>query len=248
MDIESALEEIGLSHNEASMYLALLKLGTAKASDIAKKNSSGRGGAYYILKILKQKGFITETIKSGVLYYNAVSADTIFQIIRDEQYKKENALKNIISDLKKLESTNLERPIVESYEGYEGFKTAFNRVLELPGKDIKCYLSSQMLEFMPYFHEQFRKRRVEKKIKIRTLTEKTPSLTNIKKLDKKELRQTKFLNEIFKGTNILYYIMDEEILIIRANTNEQFALRIKDKEVARLHSNIFELLWKNHSL
>jgi sugar-specific transcriptional regulator TrmB len=44
MEIESALESIGLTRQETVVYTTSLKLGTAKASIIAQKSGIQRGG------------------------------------------------------------------------------------------------------------------------------------------------------------------------------------------------------------
>ena len=55
MELEASLEKIGLSRNEATVYVNTLKLGTAKASDIAQKSKVKREASYYILKLLMEK-------------------------------------------------------------------------------------------------------------------------------------------------------------------------------------------------
>ena len=64
MDIEFNLEKVGLSKQEAKVYISSLKLGVAKASDIAQKANVKREASYYILRMLQEKGFVSEVIKS----------------------------------------------------------------------------------------------------------------------------------------------------------------------------------------
>lgn len=244
MNIESQLEQLDLSKQEAKIYLTTLKLGIAKASQIAQKANVQRGGAYYILKLLREKGFISEVIKSGVQYYSACTPEKILNIIEEERERKISVANSIIGDLKELEKTAIERPSIEIYEGYDGFKTIFSKLLEISNKELRCYLSANILEYLPHFHEQFRKRRVNKKIKIKTITQRTKSLEEIKKLDKQELRETRFNENILKNTEILQYVLDKGIIIIRANKKEQLAIYIKDESYAQLQMNIFDKNWK----
>ncbi|HLD82296.1 MAG TPA: helix-turn-helix domain-containing protein [Patescibacteria group bacterium] len=60
------LTQLGLSVKEASVYLACLDLGPAKASDIAKKARIIRDTAYFILSELKKKGLVKETSTTRV--------------------------------------------------------------------------------------------------------------------------------------------------------------------------------------
>lgn len=199
---------------------------------------------YYSLKLLKERGFIAEIIKSGVQYYKAVSPTRIPSLIKEEQEKKKEIIDAVLPQLQELESNTLETPNIEFYEGYEGFKTIFARLLEKPHKEFLCYLSSRPLEFLPHFHEQFRKRRKERKIKIRTLTEDTRTLREIKKLDKDELRETRFYPVLFKNNEAIQYILDDAVVVIKANKTEQIGMYIQDKNFANLQRSVFEELWK----
>ncbi|MDP4039663.1 MAG: helix-turn-helix domain-containing protein [Candidatus Pacearchaeota archaeon] len=244
MNIEGNLEELGLSRQEANIYVATLKLGVAKASQIAQKSGIMRGGVYYILKLLKEKGYVNEVIKSGVQYYGAVSPERILDIVEEERNRKKEIMKEIIGDLKEMQQSAIERPLMEIYEGYEGFKTIFSKLIEKPKQEFRCYMSADILNYLPHFHEQFRKRRSQQDIKIRTITERTPVIESIKKLDKKELRETRYNDVLLKNTHILYYILDDAVVIIRANKKEQMAIYIKDENLAQLQKNIFEKEWK----
>ena len=244
MDIEKSLEDVGLSRQEAKIYITVLKLGMPKASIIAQKTGMARGGVYYTLKLLKEKGFISEVIKSGVLYYSAATPDNLIVKLEEEKNKQMQHLADIVPQLKTLQNIALERPTIEFYEGYEGFKTVFTNLIDKPDQEFRCYLSSKVLDFLPHFHEQFRKRRTEKHIMIKTITERTKRLEDIKKLDKKELRETRFNDTLFKNNEMLYYILKDEIFIIKANKSEQHGIYIKDKDLAEFQKNIFDKLWK----
>ncbi len=248
MSVEASLEELNLSKQEASIYVTTLKLGTAKASQIAQKSGINRGGVYYILKLLKEKGFISEVVRSGVQYYSAVSPERIMDIIEEEKERKAEVITSIIGDLKEIQLTALERPTIEVYEGYDGFKTIFSKLLEQSNTQFRCYMSPSTLEYLPHFHEQFRKRRTEKGIKIRTITQRTKELVEIKKLDKKELRETRFNDKLLANTDILFYILEDAIVIIKSNKKEQMATYIKDVNLANLHKNIFDKEWKESSI
>lgn len=244
MVVEQDLEQIGLSKQEASIYLSTLKLGIAKASQIAQKSGIKRGGSYYTLKLLKEKGYISEVIKSGVQYYSAVSPERILDIIEEEKQRKKEIVQNMIPDLKEMQNIAIERPLIEIYEGYEGFKTIFSKLIEKPNQKFRCYMSAAILDYLPHFHEQFRKRRSGKKISITTITERTETLEEIKKFDKRELRETRFNDALLKDTNILYYILEDAVVIIRANKKEQLAIYLKDKNLAQLQKNIFDKEWR----
>ena len=247
MDLEYRLEGIGLSRQEALVYLASLKLGISKASVIAQKCNVGRGAVYYILKLLKEKGFVSEVNKSGVKFYSTIAPERIIEMIEDESEKKKTIIKEVLSELKNLEKSALNPPVIEVFEGVEGFKSLTSKLLEKPNQELRGYVSNKILEFMPHFHIQFRKRRTKRNIRIKAISERTPLLKEIKKLDKKELRRLRFNDNLFQGSDMLYYVLDDAVAIIKTNEKEQLGVYIKDKSLARLQKNIFDEIWKNSS-
>jgi sugar-specific transcriptional regulator TrmB len=244
MPVEGTLQKLGLSKQESEVYVAAVKLGVAKASEIAQKCTLGRSGVYYTLKLLQEKGFISEVIRSGVNYYSAASPKRLLEIIEEERQQKKELITSILPELHDLHTTSLARPQIEVYEGVEGFKTVFSKLLDKEDQELRCYLSASILKFMPQFHVQFRRRRKEHNIRIKTITERTPEMDEIRKVDKKELRTTRYNNGLLTGTSILQYILDDAVVIIKANKNEQIATYIREKEFAQLQRNLFEKHWQ----
>ena len=245
MDLEFYLEKIGLSKQEAKVYLSALKLGVAKASDIAQKAKIKREASYYILKLLEEKGFISEVIKSGVKYYNSIQPKRILEILEEEKQQKTNAIKEILPELDKMQKIAITRPKVEFYEGVEGFKTVVSILVQEKNQVIYCYVPEKILHFLPSFHPQFRRRRKEQNVKIKVITESTEFMHQIKEADKEELRETRFNDGIIQGRGSAFYILSDAILILKANEKEQLGIYIKEEGTARLQKEIFEKVWKD---
>lgn len=246
MEMQETLELAGFSKIEAKSYLDLLSLGQVKASQLAIKSKMNRGAVYYALQILKEKGFVSEVIKSGVRHYSAAPPEKLIELVEEQQQKKIALLSESLSDLKSIKPFNSQAPLIEIYEGYEGFKTIFNVVLEHGEKELLCLMSPKIIKYLPHFHEQFRKRRIAKHIKIRTITNKSKELEAIRKSDKSELRETRFSKEeLFTNSDVLLYIFIKGIITIRASSSRQIGVYIQDESIANFHKNIFETLWKN---
>ena len=62
---QDVLEEIGLSKNEAKIYLTLLRLGNVTATDIIKESGVHRSNVYDVLDSLVKKGCVAY-IQKGV--------------------------------------------------------------------------------------------------------------------------------------------------------------------------------------
>ena len=183
--MEDSLKTLGLSEQERKIYLACLRLGSAKASEIAAHAKIERQASYYTLKLLIKKGLVTETIKSGVQYFSVADPKTLFLRIEEENKMKRDAVKEIIKEQEKLKGIALPKARVEQYEGIEGFKTITREMLEIKDKEIYSYNPEKVIEFMPTFLEPYALKRKERKIKVKVNSERTTLLMKHKKESKK---------------------------------------------------------------
>jgi len=245
--MEESLKSLGLSEKEIKIYLACLKLGSAKASEIASYVKIERQASYYILKLLMKKGFISETIKSGVQYYGIADPKTLIEKIEEEKKTKEIAIKEIIKEQKKLKNIAIPKTRVSWYEGIEGFKTIIREMLEVEDKVLYSYNSEKVINFIPFFLESYALKRKDKQIKTKIISEATPFLKEEKKKEKKKLREIKFIDEIMKGKDYGLAIAKDKVIFVRVTEKEQIGIKIEDESFAELQKNIFNFLWEKTS-
>ncbi len=244
MDLTVNLERVGLSRQEALVYLSALKLGVAKASEIAQKSGIKREASYYVLKLLEERGFVNETIKSGVKYYGAVKPKRIIDIIEEEKQHKTETIKEILPELESLGTVSFDRPKIEFYEGVEGFKTAVSKVLDAKNKTVYAYVPEKPVRLFPTFHPQFRRRRRENNVFLKVIGEKSEFMEELRKTGRKELRRVRYNDSLIKNSDALLYILPDSILFLRLNEKEQFGIYIKDDGIANLQKKIFNTIWK----
>lgn len=245
--MENSLKSLGLSEKEIKIYLACLKLGSSKASEIASYAKIERQASYYILKLLMKKGFISETIKSGVQYYEVSNPKTLLRKIEEEKKTKEEAIKEIIDEQKKLKNVAIPKARVSWYEGVEGFKTILREMLEVEDKELYSYNPEKVIKFIPLFLESYALKRKEKKIKTKIISEETTFLKDEKKKEKEKLREIKFLDEIMKGKDYGLAIAKDKVIFVRVTEKEQIGIKIEDESFAELQKNIFNVLWEKAS-
>lgn len=240
--MEDALEKIGLSRQEAKVYLNTLKLGVAKASEIARKSNINREASYYILKLLQEKGFISEVIKSGVKYYNAINPKRILELLEEKNRQKKEALNEIMPQLESLQKIAITRPKIEVFEGMDGFKTIVGKIVEKHNSIIYAYVPEKTLHFLPTFHLQFRRRRRENKIHLKMITNNSKYMREFKRKDKEELRETKFF-DFMRFYDSAYFVLPKAIIVIKANEKEQIGIYIQEESTAKMQKKVFEQLW-----
>src|SRR5262245_42395848 len=120
------LERIGLNQKEASVYMALLELGTASVNPIANKARIKRPTTYLVLDQLQQKGIVSVVPRAKKALYTAESPD---KLISDLQ-KKEELLKRSMPSLLAMYNARKEKPQVQLFEGLEGVKLVYDKILE----------------------------------------------------------------------------------------------------------------------
>src|SRR3989338_3643963 len=121
------LKIIGLSENEARVYLALLELGSATAQEISRKSGIKRATPYVQLEALAELGLVTSFEKTAAnkkglpagkagaskTYFRAEDPEYLVKIIEREKKtagERERALGDVLPKLGKLYSSAGERP------------------------------------------------------------------------------------------------------------------------------------------
>src|SRR3989338_746382 len=105
MDTKEALQHFGLNEKQASIYLALLELGTASAPSISKKSGVKRPTTYVILQELRQKVLLTEMPKKSKTLYTAKSPEILL-----------------------LYNSKAEKPKVRVYQGEREINELYNEI------------------------------------------------------------------------------------------------------------------------
>jgi sugar-specific transcriptional regulator TrmB len=241
--MEEILKILGLTTQESKVYIACLKLGNAKVSEIAIKAGIERKAGYYTLELLMNRGMITETIKSGVKYYSPTDPKLLLSKVEEEKQIKQEAIKELLEKTKEFENIALKRPEVEQYEGAEGFKTILRELTTKTNTTIKGLVSDKITSFIPIFAMQFRRLRKENKVFLKAIAEKTPLMQEHKKKDKAELRELKFNDKFMKRKDYSLYITEDKVIFVRANEKEQIGIKIADPSFAELQNNLFDSLW-----
>jgi HTH-type transcriptional regulator, sugar sensing transcriptional regulator len=125
MDINKALEEIGLSEGEIKVYLALLKLGSVPVSRIKEETHLHRTTVYDFVEKLLNKGLVNYVLKGGIKHYKATTPNKLLEFVKE----KEEAIKEILPEIKRLSKHAQEEISVEVHKGKEGVKTLLNDMI-----------------------------------------------------------------------------------------------------------------------
>ncbi len=160
------IKQIGLSENEAEVYLIVLKLNEALAGDIAKQSKISRPHIYDNLNKLAEKGLITYVVKNNRKYFKAVEPTKLLDYLKE----KEENLTGILPELLELYKPLKEKLRIEIYEGPEGIKTILNDIIKTKKEIVAFGASDRIREYVPDFIiDRYLKEREKKKIIARQL-------------------------------------------------------------------------------
>jgi HTH-type transcriptional regulator, sugar sensing transcriptional regulator len=118
------LEKLGLTQKQASVYLALLELGTASVQSIAQKAGLKRPTTYLILDELQTKSLVTLVPQAKKALYTTESPD----VLMSDLYKKTELLKRFLPQLEALHNAKKEKPQVNFYSGKAAIAQVYDQV------------------------------------------------------------------------------------------------------------------------
>lgn len=231
MEPKEILQKLGLTDNEARVYLALLELGPSLAGQISRKTGVHRRNIYDITERLIEKGLIGYIVKNNRRLFEAANPERLKEILKEKQRELEEALPNLTLLYQKTK----EKQETNFYKGIEGLKTIFQEQVTGKSKEILILgASSSAFEVLPFYFKWYDKDRVKKKIKARIIAS--------NKLPKIPLSEIRYLPQ--KYSNPLAINIYGDKVAITLWKKPPLAIVIKEQEIADSYRKYFELMWK----
>ena len=231
----SVLEKIGLTRNQATVYLSLLKLGSNTAQNIIKESGMHRSRVYDSLEKLQEIGLVSYVVKDFKKYFQSVKPEKLLDYV-DEQ--KEMIRQNL-AEFKGLEGMKKEEINASIYKGKEGIKSILSMVLK-ENKDLYV-LGAKGLIFteLKYFMPNFEKERIKRKIKYIRLYD---SEEIASKAIKEPFVQGRVLAPGFSSNSVVW-IFGNNVAVILWKEKHPTAFLIEKKEVADSFRKWFKLIY-----
>jgi sugar-specific transcriptional regulator TrmB len=237
----ATLKQLGLSENEAKVYLAALELGQATVQGLAKKSAVKRTTVYTALEGLKEKGLVSQTKKDKKTFFAAESPENLVRL----SWQHYQQIKKSLPELKSIYNTSDTKPKVMFYEGREGYISVYENILKDEPKELLAIVSyDDFCRHLDYQYEQeWIERRIEKKITLRWLDFRTPKTEAMKKEGRKALREIRFLPKDFSFTSSMF-IYENKLILMSGKQKEFMAVVIENTEFSQMFKQSFEMLWQ----
>src|SRR5581483_9162757 len=139
------LQTIGLSKSEANLYELLLRLGEVPASVVVRESKLKKPTVYKHLYELEEKGLVTSKDIENKIHFKPEPPTKLIELTQQHYETLDRTLGSLqtaIPHLSQLYLHSTEKPIVRTYEGFEGIKEIYKDTLKV-GKTIYALLKPE---------------------------------------------------------------------------------------------------------
>lgn len=238
MENIEVLEKIGLEGKEASVYLALLELGTASVMSIAHKAQLKRPTTYLILDSLESRGLVSQVPQNKKALYVAEAPEKLF----NDLHKKQELLKRFLPNLEALHNQKKEKPQVQLFQGKEGVLEVYEKIYA--SGEVWFFATLGDLEkLLPQVTKEVARRAKENQLKVRELlTGTTVDIAYAKDTSKTPNYQFRFApeglpfltdNAIF-GNSVAFFSFNVQL----------FAVVITSKDIVESLKSLYNMAWQ----
>lgn len=248
MEIESTLKKIGLNDSEIRVYLALLKTGEAKKSEVIKESGIAHSKIYVNLDKLIKKGLAGVVNKNKVNYYVASPVERIKDFLEEKKKeieKEEKLIDEIIPNLKNLQANALLKTKIEVFTGWKGLESVYSSIInKMKAGQVAYILGASHGENAEQSKNFFHKYGIisrTKKIKTKIIFNEE-SRKYVDEMEKEA--GLKYEKKFLPKTNSVEIVATENYTGIVMLKQEPIVLMIQDKETAEGFILYFNELWK----
>lgn len=248
------LEDIGLSPNEAAVYTAFLKHGGQTAAAVSRHLHMDKSSCYRAVETLIAKGLLLTVPHKRGSTHTASSPEVLKQLLAQKKrdlLNQEQVLDRFVATLMK-EATDKRTTYIRVEKGIQAVRDSQDANLEAAKSGGKVIKEQYRLDF-PYFKDKehvawvnaFARRRIREGVAIKQLVDFAGQdvFAPIMKTDKKLLKEIRLMPEDLDCMHGLR-ISGNLVTIISFDTKKDYVvITIRDRFVAQLMEDMFDFIW-----
>lgn len=241
------LMQLGLTLNEAKVYITLSEMATARA--LSRNSGVTREFIYQILPKLYGKGIVEVAITTPKTF-KAVPLKEAYEILMNHREKENKELQQKIKEVcrKRLEinTQGIEEPQIIMISPGKAIHSRIAQEYEEAQKSVEITIPLKKFLNLVKFFEDISKAMAKKKVKMRIIVEKQTQEKIEKYEALKPLLELKFVNiSDIRGLPLVeMMIFDEQRLMLSTSTKEQLDkmtwLYTNNPFIVKLATNYFE--------
>ncbi|MFA6022663.1 MAG: helix-turn-helix domain-containing protein [Candidatus Pacearchaeota archaeon] len=239
------LQNIGLTEGEVKVYMALLKLGESKKSELSKESGISSSKIYEVADKLQKKGLIGYISKDNIKYFRAMEPKRILDFFNEKTsqfHEQKKALEKFIPELESVSKKEETNAIL--FEGIKAIKNFYKNLLEelKPGEEyyVIGVNYGDNLPGVREFFENFHNQRAKKKIKVKMLV--NHDSRNILVKSTQTYSEVRFLPQYLMNNMIILFYKNKAFIFFLAK--DSVGLLIENKEVTKGFKVYFDAFWK----
>ncbi len=232
MDMQERLEGIGLTRNEAKVYLYLVDNGVSKAGKIAKGTQIQRSSSYGAINGLVHKGLIGYALEGKVKIFQATGPKRLKEYMKEQQ----DLVTDMLPELTARHGANKTEGQVRLFKGTRGVKAVFKDIARSRHDNDVWGDDGNFGKRMPIFSEQFIRDQNEHKTKTRLITRK-------RDVSYSKGTSYRFVDDATKS-NVAVNIYGDKIALV-IWTDDPEAIIIENKTAAKAFKTYFDFMWKH---
>ena len=237
------LTKLGLSKNEATIYLFLLKNPSISTGLIIKETGISNSRVYESLNSLISKGLVAYTIQKDGKYFNASPPEKFLE--KEEERKKQ--IEELVPELKKLKIEKGFRTNTAVFEGFEGFKTAFKKIIDDCHKEETIYIlgfsePTKKKESLRLFLNNMNLKSQQKKQHLKIILDNSVKETLGKDREKEKNTEVRYMPKGYVSPSAIDVF--EDYVYIFLWEEKPFVFMIKNERIAESFKQYFNFLWK----
>ena len=249
-DLKQKLSLLGLTDNQAEIYLLLLKQGLTSLLELSRRTSINRTTIYRVAEDLKKLNLAEEVLDDRGVKVKAVAPENLNLLLTQKEAEL-NHLKSNISDLISNLSAIKDQPTsstqVVYFRGQSGLKQLLWNILKAKGESVGYGYADWNQSVGRDFAEKLRAERVKRKLSDREIqnTDQAGSMSNWTSVKNYgQVYQARFLPRKVIDIKHDTYIYNNVFAFFNFAGGELFGLEIHNAEIAKTQKQIFEVLWQ----
>ena len=235
-EIVKVLESIGLTKNEISVYLDLIKVGNSSALDISRRTDLHKSTIYDTLDKLIEKGFVLISHEENRKTFLPLEPKDLLN------YHKltEINLKKIIPELDKIYTKKFEERKVSVMEGIKSMKNMILHLLDDKSEILLYGMPKEVKEMLGPFLKEFHDKRIKRKIPFKGIYNQD-AINRIRELNSLQLTEARYFPSTYNSS--ISTMICQNKVILQYWDMPAYAIIIENEAIAKSYKNYFNILW-----
>jgi sugar-specific transcriptional regulator TrmB len=246
-NIEVELASIGLSKDQARVYLFLLRNGALTAHMLSKRLGIARTLVYKVLSDLIDLHLVEKDTSFKVTRFSASHPYTLRGIVENRRRMVDNLahkVESLITPLISEYNLNNERPNVHFMEGLSGLRSVLADTLTATETVLMFVDTTSLEKEVLDIDAEFAKKRLRNKKRKHILTPDSPEARSYLKTGVNDYTAIKLINKEYCGVfSAVQYIYDNKLAFLTFANSTYTATLLSDTQIYTMQRSLFKSLW-----